>query len=428
MALSTLPRSDQGSVQAQSGQGAGQKRYFIDVSGNRVLPIRIEYVDELPVVNRKATVLLFNVYTGLSEYVSPRTGRKYIVAEKAWRDTSIAPQGALVRFSYKTGSRSYIDHEYYQWFVVDEGVYDYVLKDSKGGKNVRVKLVNLRPVGDGLDDKTFAEIKAEIMNKGYLPSEFDPVETLYYYWIKQRVHEKPVAEEEEATAVEEEEETPEKQVELPPLPEPPKIKLEVEPASATAEATAMAPSIQQPQRQELVKIYLLSMRLPSRYLVQQVKFEEGREIRSWEGVAAEVASKLEGIRREAYDMINRAFAHVEDYGVWVAVTDEAVKEAEKVSEFVREKLKSLPLSQVKSVDIDKLYSVKAIPIYMEPEDARELLETAVKHLSKDVEELEAKIKEAESQKKRKYLTQLEKDLNYKRALLEAFKKYLDTIK
>jgi len=428
VALSTLPKSDQELMQAQSGQGAGQKRYFVNVSGNRVLPIRIEYIDELPVVNRKATVLLFNVYTGLSEYVSPRTKRKYIVAEKVWRDTSIAPQGALVRFSYSTGSRSYTDHKYYQWFVVDEGVYDYVLKDLKGGKNVRVKLVNLRPIGDGLDDKTLAEMKAEIMNKGYLPSEYDPVETLYYYWIKQRVHEKPVAEEEEAIAVEEE--APEKQPELPPLPEPPKIKLEVESVSApaTVEATAMAPTAQQPQRQELVKIYLLSMRLPSRYLVQQVEFEEGREIRSWEGVAAEVASKLEGIRREAYDMINRAFAHVEDYGVWIAVADEAVKEAEKVSEFVREKLKSLPLSQVKNVDIDKLYSVKAIPIYMEPEDARELLKAAVKHLSEDVVELEAKIKGAELQKKRKYLTQLEKDLNYKRALLEAFRKYLDTIK
>jgi len=427
VALSTLPRD------ALSDQGVGQsrqqgKKYLINVSGGRVLPIRIEYVDELPVVNRKATLLEFIVYTGLLEYVSPKTGRKYIVAEKKTWDTNVAPQGALVMFYCSAGFRTYTEHAYYQWFVVDEGVYDYVLKDEKGKKDVRVRLINLRPIGGGLDEKTLAELKAEIMNKGYLPSQYDPIETLYYYWIKQRVHEKPVAEEEEATAVEEEEETPEKQVELPPLPEPPKIKLEVEPASATASATAMAPTAQQPQRQGLVKIYLLSMRLPSRYLVQQVKFEGGREIRSWEGVAAEVASKLEGIRREAYDMINRAFAHVEDYGVWIAVTDEAVKEAEKVSEFVREKLKSLPLSQVKNIDIDKLYGVKAIPIYMEPEDARELLGVAVKHLSKDVEELEAKIKEAESQKKRKYLTQLEKDLNYKRALLEAFKKYLDTIK
>ena len=397
------------------------------------MPIRIEFIDELPVLNPKYTSRRFVVYTGLSEYVSPRTGRKYIIAEKA-RDTDIAPQGALVRFYYDTGSGKHTYHAYSQWFVVDEGVYDYVLEDEEGGDSkgkidVRVKLVNLRPIGKGLDDKTFAEVKAEIMNKGYLPSEYDPVETLYYYWIKQRVHEKPVAEEEEATAVEEEEEkTPEKQVELPPLPEPPKIELGVEPASATAVSTAMAPMAQQPQKQGLVKIYLLSMRLPSRYLVQQVKFEGDREIRSWEGVAAEVASKLEGIRREAYDMINRAFAHVEDYGVWVAVSDEAVKEAEKVSAFVRERLKSLPLGQVKNIDVDKLYSVKAIPIYMEPEDARELLSTAVKHLSRDVEELVAKIKEAEEQKKRKYLAQLEKDLNYKRALLEAFKKYLDTIK
>jgi hypothetical protein len=155
--------------------------------------------------------------------------------------------------------------------------------------------------------------------------------------------------------------------------------------------------------------------------------EEGREIRSWEG-REWVASRLEGIRRKAYDMINRAFAHVDDYGVWIAVSDDAVKEAEDVSKYVREELKEIPLSQVKNVDIDRLYSVKAIPIYMEPEDAKELLKAALKHLSEDVSLLEEKIKKAEEEKNRRHLAQLERDLNYKRALLDSLKKYLDSIK
>ena len=80
-------------------------------------------------------------------------------------------------------------------------------------------------------------------------------------------------------------------------------------------------------------------------------------------------------RREAYKRVSRAFAHVEEFGTWIAVTDEAVAEAGKVSDWIREELSKLPLQQVKAnVDVDKLYSVKAIPIYLEPEDAKALLD------------------------------------------------------
>jgi len=136
---------------------------------------------------------------------------------------------------------------------------------------------------------------------------------------------------------------------------------------------------------------------------------------------------LEGIRRATYERIERVFAYVEEYGVWVAVTEEAVKEAQKVSEWVRSELSKLPLNQVKNIDIDKIYSVKAVPVYLEPDDAKELLNAAVTHLSADAEELERRIKEAEEQQKRSALKRLSNDLQYKRALLEAFRKYLSSI-
>jgi hypothetical protein len=426
MALSTSTKDNTGGVQA-----IPRRTPLIDVSRNTILPVRIEYIDQLPLANDKATRREFIVYTGLTEYVSPRSGRKYLVAEKMRDYEGVAPRGALVHFQYYTGSHRNIYNMYDQWFVVEEGVHEYVLKDLTDNeskkRDVRVKLVNLRPVSE-IDKAIKSEVRAEIMNRGLLPSEYDPVETLYYYWVRQGIHER--SGEAEATAVMTGgEEEPGGQVEIPPPPEPKPQSLEVELASTepTAVASATATATPQAGTQGLVKIYLLSMRLPSKYLVQDVTVNEGKEIRSWEG-REWLASRLETIRRKAYDWISKVFAHVADYGVWIAVSDDAVKEAERVSRQVREELKELQLSQVKNIDIDRLYSVKAIPIYMEPEDAKELLGAALKHLSEDVDVLKEKIKKAEEERNKRYLAQLEKDLNYKQALLESVKKYLDGIK
>jgi hypothetical protein len=231
--------------------------------------------------------------------------------------------------------------------------------------------------------------------------------------------EKPVEE------VEDEHEPP---IELPPLPEFKPRELTLEPST-----TAVAPApAEKPERSELVKIYLLNMRLPSKYLVQNVKIQSSgknaRELRTWEGVATEVASKLEGIRAEAEKTVRRVFCHVEEYGVWIAVTDEAVEEAKRISKFVTDKLQELmpKLSQVKNVDISR-YCVKAVPVYLEPEDAKELLDAAVRKLSDDVEALAEKIKKAEEEKNKKALRRLQQDYNYRRNLLEAFKKFLESL-
>ena len=214
----------------------------------------------------------------------------------------------------------------------------------------------------------------------------------------------------------------------------PEIKpkeLEVE-LETPAVPTAVQPQVQVavPPKPSLVKVYLLSMRLPSKYLVQKVevqKVPEGlREVRKWEGEVAEVASRLETIRRNCYAKASRVFAYVEDFGTWIAVTNEAVDEAKKISEYVKAELSSLRLDQVKNISLSA-YAVEAIPVYLEPEDAKKLLNAAIQHLSADVEELEAKIAEAEKEQKKEALKRLENNLKFKQELLNAFKRFLQNL-
>jgi len=203
------------------------------------------------------------------------------------------------------------------------------------------------------------------------------------------------------------------------------VELEV-PTTPTAVQPQLQVQVAVPPKPSLVKVYLLSMRLPSKYLVQRVEVNENVEVRRWEGERATIASRLEGIRRACYAKVERVFAHVEDFGTWIAVTDEAVDEAKKVSDFIKSELLKVKIDQVKKVDLDA-YSVKAIPIYLEPEDARELLNAAIQHLSADVEELESKIAEAEKEQKKEALKRLESTLKYKQELLNAFKRFLQTL-
>jgi hypothetical protein len=220
------------------------------------------------------------------------------------------------------------------------------------------------------------------------------------------------------------------QIQVPEI-KPKELEVELEvPTVPTAVQPQPQVQVAVPPRPSLVKVYLLSMRLPSKYLVQKVevqKIPEGlREVRKWEGEVAEVASRLETIRRNCYTKASRVFAYVEGFGTWIAVSDEAVDEARKISEYVKAELSSLRLDQVKSVDLSA-YAVEAIPVYLEPEDAKKLLNAAIAHLSADVEELESKIAEAEKEQRKEVLKRLESNLKYKQELLNAFKRFLQTL-
>jgi hypothetical protein len=244
------------------------------------------------------------------------------------------------------------------------------------------------------------------------PPEFEKVFTDVIAWLTAPAEESEAEEEPEDAA------EPELPIEVEEVLKPRELEVELEqpPVATTAASTA-------PSKSELVKIYLLSMRLPSKYLVQQVEYNESktsvREVRSWAGDAARKASRLESIRREAYSKISRIFCYVEEYGTWIAVSDKAVEEAKKVSAFVVEELRKLGLDH-----FAERYTVKAIQVYLAPEDAKELLHAAVSHLSADVEELKQKIAEAEREQNKAALRRLEREKSYREALLAALRNYL----
>jgi vacuolar-type H+-ATPase subunit E/Vma4 len=203
------------------------------------------------------------------------------------------------------------------------------------------------------------------------------------------------------------------------------VKLETTPTTPT-------PQPPTPTKQELVRIYLLAMRLPTKHLLMQSEYERDgngvlREVRRWDGKTAQIASRVEGIRRDVYARLSRVFCHVEEYGVWVTVSEDGVKEAQAVSKFVIEELKKLGIDKIKNISIEGRYGVRVVPIYLAPEEARNLLSAAIENLSKDVEELERKIEEAKQNENKKYLRQLESERSYRVALLETFKKYLSQL-
>jgi len=414
------------------------KNEIINVEKGKVVPISIT-VGKLPVYHEKHTVKGHVTYTALGLL----EGRKglYLVA-KEWKSDKTAPVGAIVYFRYISGSNKYDYYKYKGWFVVEEGAESEVelpqLGKDKSAGPIKVRVKNLRPLPE-LTEEDLAKSEAEMMNRGWFPSEYDPVKQLYYYWMVLKVHEVPTEEAvppAEEVETQEGEVTPAPPVEIEVKPKELEVELEAAPTptavptleaapTPTAVPTAVVPPT--PAKAELVKVYLLSMRLPSKYLVQKTEVKENEEVRKWEGKAAEVASRLEGIRRAAYGLVSRIFAHVEEYGVWIAVTEEAVKEAMRISEWIRKELDGLPIKELKNVDIDSVYSVKAIPVYLEPEHARELLNAAIEHLSEDVAELSKRIEEAEKEQKRSALRRLQEDLVYKRSLLEAFRRFLSQL-
>jgi len=406
-----------------------QIQTVVDVKQNKVVPIKI--TADFPVTNRKATFSEVKIYVGLAVKTYPG-GKAFLIANE-WKDSSVAPVGALVHIYYKTGTHRHVTDEYDLWFIVKEvGEQKVTLKAVKG-RDVDATLLNLVPLQPPTEQEV-AGAKAEILNKGWQPSKYDPVDILYHFWVLRRIHEekKEEVEEEELEVVETQPQTqpkkPEIRLELPELSL--EEELEVVPTQP-AVSTAAQKAEEVPRKPELVKVYFLSMRLPSRYLVQEVGYEENGEgyveKRQFQGLRAAVASRIEAIRRKAYEMVSKVFCYVEEMGVWIAVTEDAVREAQEVSKYVIEELSKIEaLKQLKAVDLNR-YSVKAVPVYLEPENAKELIYAAIRHLSADVEELAKKIEEAEKEQKRKYLAMLQKSYEYKLALLEAFKKFLSQI-
>ena len=411
---------------------SGNSGVVFSVENNRVVPILLDH-SALPRANPKRTGTTVKIFTGLALY----QGRKgvYLVAKEWRRGASAAPVGAIVHFDYATGSWKNVYHRYTAFFLVAEcGENTVTLHDSVRGVDAEVRVKNLVLLPTlGSEDRAWAE--AEILNSGWRPSDYDPVRSLFCYWLRDRVHERAartaaprvIAVTEEEVEPEEVGKIFEEPEELPattpaaapsPAPAPAPAVTPTLPAGSVEEAAETAPA-EQPSKPELVRIYLLSMRLPSRYLVQSVEYNSSRtsfqEVRFWAGEKAKLASRLESIRRMALAKVSRVFAYVEEYGVWIAVTDKAVEEAKEVSAFVVSELQKLGLDHYA-----ERYTVRAVPVYLEPGEAKELLAAAVKHLSKDAQALSEKIREAEREQEKREIRRLRAELDRVNALLSQF--------
>jgi hypothetical protein len=422
----------------------------VDVSKNKKVVIKITSPDWDKLAGRYSRKgFYWEVYTGL-QVTSWKD--KYYLNDRRWKgDRHVVPEGSIVVFGASAGSYKHTYHSYAAVFMVKEGARAEITLEDRVGRDGKesIKLVveNLEPLPmPSASDLRSAE--AEILNRGLEISRFvdskDVLLALYHYYVKQKLYATPAA---TTTAVAQAPtvagaEAGQKEVSVEELEkmlqelEKGKETIPVVPTTATAVPSVQAPPPPPPpSRAELVKIYELIMRLPSKYLVQQskyVKTEAGgvAEQRVWEGLAQQVASRLEGIRRVAYDKIKQlsSFAHVEEFERWIAVTDKAVKDAEELSKWVREELSKLPIKQLRpDVDIDNLYAVKAIEVYLKPEDAKLLLDTAIAELEEAKQELEKRIQQAEQEKKRSVIKKLEQELESTKQVLEQFKKFLQQL-
>jgi hypothetical protein len=178
-----------------------------------------------------------------------------------------------------------------------------------------------------------------------------------------------------------------------------------------------------PTRGELVPVYMLAMHLPSPDLIADdyTDADSGvvRRIKEWRGANTQIAREIENMRRGIYRRIERLWCMVREFGVWITVSEAGVMEAERISKEVRERLHRLGLGEVAH-----RYFVRAVRVYLEPSDAKMLLDAAVLQLSAEAEELDRRIKDAESAQNKRLVKELMHKREYVRSLLDVFKKYI----
>jgi len=205
----------------------------------------------------------------------------------------------------------------------------------------------------------------------------------------------------------------------------PELEVELEAPAAAAAATAVT-TADAPTRGELVPVYLLAMHLPSADLIAEdyTDADRGivRRIKEWRGANTQIAREIETMRRGVYRKIERVWCMVKEFGVWVTVSEEGVKEAERLMKEVRDTLQKIGLG-----DVAHRYFVKAVKIYLEPQDAKMLLDAATAQISKEVEELDRRIKDAEASHNKRLVKELMRKKEYAITLLKIFKRYMEEV-
>jgi hypothetical protein len=395
------------------------------------------------IANPKATSFDLTFYTRLYTVKKPNWAHAYLyvksevekglqpVNEAGSEFTIAARHGSIVFFYYRTGSHKRAYTIAYAYGIVD-GVSKATIRHTYDNSEMVLELEGVRLIDPPTKtDETKAE--AELKSMNIWPSDSTAPWVLYdLYIIAKRLREEEARKEAEVS-LEEAGLVEAAPVNTQSIPIPQReltIRLE-EPTPVGAQAPQGAQEAQakpgEVEKPRLVKVYALAMSLPTRHLIGVTEYEHEQggvvEVRRWEGELAKIASRIEGIRRAAYEKISRMFVYSETFNMWVAVSEDAVKLASAIGEWVREQLRSLGLDRFKRINLD-YYGVRAVPIYLEPMDAKALLESAIMKLRDDISQIQARIQEAEAEEKKKALSKLEGELSFRQALLEAFRKYL----
>lgn len=169
-----------------------ERKVIFEVRG-KVVPVKICFTEELPVYNPRYTYRECTVYTGLFIKKWVRDGREYWYLNAirkysvCWSNNTVigpAIEGSILYIAYRTGSGKHTYHRYSAIFMVKEGEQSTVeLRDERGDQNIKAELTNLVLL-QFIGDERLAELEAEILNNGWTPSQYDPVITLYHYFVK----------------------------------------------------------------------------------------------------------------------------------------------------------------------------------------------------------------------------------------------------
>ncbi|MEM4454448.1 MAG: hypothetical protein QXT28_07050 [Thermofilaceae archaeon] len=174
-----------------------------EVQSTKVVACKIDV--NLPRDNPKHTSFEVKVYTGLALKMYKQL---YLVAmgKTVYQKEFTAPVGAIVYVHYVSGSTKHVYIKYSEFFIVDEtGETQYQFNIKSYGKieGISGSLKNLRPLSI---DANRVDVEAEVMNKYNAKlSDFDPVEVLYTFWMKERSLEDEIKQLEELIRQKEEE-------------------------------------------------------------------------------------------------------------------------------------------------------------------------------------------------------------------------------
>jgi len=207
---------------------------------------------------------------------------------------------------------------------------------------------------------------------------------------------------------------------------------------------------EKPSKTELVQLYLLSFELPSYSLATMLRETEldlqTKILKEVNYIESELKKKIENLRRYFYSQCDKLF-ETSTLG-WVTVSEEGIKFANEWNERFRSALVTFAntliaqkVNQASDPKLKELYTrlqnkliarankriVKAVKVYIEPEDAKEILNEIVNKISDEIEEFKRRIEEAEKQKEEKKAKWLMRELTLKELKLKMFKDVLSKI-